>query len=856
MAGFSIAGIKGLTAAAAREVLKTTGPNELPSARPRSIFAIGLEVVREPMLLLLVAGGAIYLLLGDLQGGLLLLGFVFVVIGITLFQERKTENAIQALRSLSSPRARVIRDGSELRIPGREVVCGDSVIISEGDRVPADGIVLTHTNLQIDESLLTGEAIAVSKTERSANSTSAHPGGEGEPFVYSGTLVVRGQALIEIQKTGMLTEMGKIGSSLQSIKVGKTDLQVQTGKLVRNLAFIGIALSLLVVVAYGLSRGDWLQGLLAGVALAMAMLPEEFPVILTIFLAMGAWRISQKHVLARRMPAIEILGSATVLCVDKTGTLTMNQMAVRQLEGTQAGIVLDEDLPKEVPNDLHELIEFSILASQRDPFDPMEKAFHQLGEIYLHATDHLHADWTLVQEYPLSQELLAMSQVWKSNQNESHVIAAKGAPEAIFDLCHLSPEQIAIYSVKVSQLAENGLRVLGVARASIAKESVLPNEQHDFTFEYLGLVGLVDPVRKSVPSAIQECYEAGIRIIMITGDYPATAQTIAKRAGLRDTDQLITGDELEAMADDELQKRVQRVTIFARVVPEQKLRIVQALKLNGEVVAMTGDGVNDAPAIKAADIGISMGGRGTDVAREASSLVLLNDDFASIVSAIRLGRRIYDNLKKAMAYTFAVHVPIAGLSLIPVLFGWPLMLMPIHIVFMELIIDPACSTVFEAETSDDNVMKRPPRKSTDSLFNRRIVVWSLVQGLVVLATSLSSYLIGLRSGLGIPESRALAFTTLIVGNLALIVTNVSWTRSFLATIRSKNKAMQYVVFGASIFLAAVLVVPAISDVFRFKPIGLYEVIACIGAGIGSVVWFELPKWYMARQRGKRKTAST
>lgn len=847
MSGFNIRGVKGLSQDEADRILKTEGPNELPSAKPRSIFAIAFEVIREPMFLLLVAGGVIYLLLGDLQEALLLLGFVFVVIGITLHQERKTENALQALRDLSSPRARVIRNGEEKRIAGREVVRGDAVIIAEGDRVPADGVVISSTNLSVDESLLTGESAPVRKCDWDGRTDSAVPGGDDEPFVFSGTLVVQGQALIEVRSTGTNTEIGKIGRSLQTIEIEKTALQKQTGKLVRNLAIFGGSLSAAVVIAYGLTRGDWLHGFLAGVALAMAMLPEEFPVVLTIFLALGAWRISRKQVLARRMPAIEILGSATVLCVDKTGTLTLNQMSVGQLYAHNRHLVLDRSDSKPLPEEFHRLLEFSILASQRDPFDPMEKAFHKLGQEHLAETEHIHRDWTLAQQYPLSKELLAMSHVWTSTRGDDYVIAAKGAPEAIADLCHFSDEQKSALAEQILVMAEKGLRVLAVAGARFTNGRSLPGEQHEFDFEFLGLVGLIDPVRPSVPSAVAECYEAGIRVVMITGDYPATARNIASQIGLESPDRVITGEELNGMTDSELRRRIASVNVFARVVPEQKLRLVQALKANGEVVAMTGDGVNDAPALKASDIGVAMGGRGTDVAREASGLVLLDDDFSSIVAAIRLGRRIFDNLRKAMAYIFAVHIPIAGLSLIPVALGWPLILMPIHIVFMELIIDPACSTVFEAEEGEANVMRRPPRDPKESIFDRRTVVWSLLQGLSILLVSLGVFIIGRNINLSTQVSRTMAFATLIVANLTLILTNASWSRSIIGTLRSKNQALIWVLSGALVFMSLVLYVPPLSRVFSFAGLSALQSAICIGLGLASVGWFDLTKLVMARR---------
>ncbi|MDD1760293.1 MAG: HAD-IC family P-type ATPase, partial [Methanothrix sp.] len=697
----------GLSEAEASELLEKLGYNELPSAKPRSIFAIALEVLKEPMFLLLVAGGLIYLLLGDIQEALILLAFVFVVMGITLYQERKTERALEALRDLSSPRALVIRGGVHKRIAGREVVPGDLIFLSEGDRVPADAELLYCTNLSADESLLTGESVSVRKSCSDGSNAMAQPGGDDLPFVYSGSLIVQGQGAALVKATGSGTEIGKIGKALQSVESEKTALQKQTSKLVQKLALLGLALCTLVVVVFGVTRNDWLQGLLAGITMAMAVLPEEVPVVLTIFLAMGAWRISQNGVLTRRVPAVETLGAATVLCTDKTGTLTENRMTVKMVFANGQYYSIDE-LVGTLPDDIHEVVEYSILASENDPFDPMEKAFKQLGEDYLKRTEHIHKDWSPVKEYSISRNLLAMSRVWRSTDGSEFIIATKGAPEAIMDLCHLDESSCQNLTENIRTMAKKGLRVLGVARARF-KETDLPQGQHDFEFQFLGLVGLADPVRAGVADAIKECYDAGLRVVMITGDYPDTAQAIAREIGLKYADKVLTGPQMELLSDDDLRECINNVNIFSRVVPEQKLRLVNALKANGEVVAMTGDGVNDAPALKAADIGIAMGGRGTDVAREAASLVLLDDAFSSIVQAVRQGRRVFDNIKKALSYILAIHVPIAGMSLIPVLLQWPLVLLPVHVVFLELIIDPACSVVFEAEPEEEDVMLRQPR---------------------------------------------------------------------------------------------------------------------------------------------------
>jgi P-type Ca2+ transporter type 2C len=843
---FDLTSVTGLSEKEAVNRLQKEGYNELPSSKKRGLSAIALEVVREPMFLLLVACGILYFFMGDVEEALMLLGFVFVVIGITLYQERKTERALEALRDLSSPRALVIREGGQKRIAGREVVRGDILILNEGDRIPADGLLLHCVSLSIDESLLTGESAPVGKAAAVGEPVMGRPGGDDLPFVYSSTLVVQGQGIARVQATGLHTEIGKIGKALQALEVEGTVLQKETGRLVRKLASVGLSLCALVVVVFGLTRADWLNGLLAGLTLAMATLPEELPVVLTIFLALGAWRISQKQVLTRRVPTIETLGSATVLCVDKTGTLTLNRMSVSRLfaHGQFWDLTHCTDA---MPETFHRLVEFSILATQTDPFDPMEKAIKDLGEKHLARTEHLHRNWTLVREYPLAKELLALSRVWKSPEGDDYVVAAKGAPEAIAELCHLDPAQSENLSRHVDMMANEGLRVLGVAQARF-REETLPGIQHDFGFAFEGLIGLADPVRPAVPDAVRECYSAGIRVVMITGDYPGTAQNIARQIGLKSNENVVTGPELDDMGDEELRQRIQSVNIFARVVPEQKLRLVNAFKANGEIVAMTGDGVNDAPALKSAHIGIAMGGRGTDVARESSSLVLLDDDFSSIVQAVKMGRRIFDNIKKAVAYIFAIHVPIAGMSLIPVLLKWPLVLLPVHIVFLELIIDPACSVVFEAESEEANVMRRPPRDPKEPLFSRKALGLSLLQGISVLAIVLGVYAVSLYRGQGESEARALTFTTMIVANLGLILTNRSWSRTVLGTLHTPNQALWWVLGGAAVFLALVLYVPFLRSLFRFSTLHPFDLAICLAFGVASILWFEALKLFGGRQR--------
>ncbi|MBF0467896.1 MAG: cation-translocating P-type ATPase [Desulfamplus sp.] len=908
---FKSSEFRGLTEQDAQEKIRIDGYNELPSSKPRSIFSIGFEVAKEPMFLLLVASGTLYLIIGDVQEGLLLLCFVFVVMGIEFYQEKKTENALNALKDMASPRALVIRNGVERRIAGREIVTGDIFVLQEGDRVPADAVVLYSVNLMADESLLTGESVAVRKSEwddiknnniKESYKHNVQPGGDDMPFVYSGSMIVQGNAVLRATATGKETEIGKIGKALEEVEEEPTRLKKEMGLLVRRLAITGISMCLLLVVVYTVTRGDLLNGFLAGITLAMAMLPEEFPVVLTVFLAIGAWRISKRHVLTRKPAAVETLGSATVLCTDKTGTLTQNKMAVTRLyNGTKFHDVVKTG---RFPEPFHEIIEFGVLSSQINPFDPMEKAIKEMETDYLLNTEHIHTDWQMVKEYPLSKSMLAMSRVFINSETKEKTIAAKGAPEAIFDLCHLGGNIKSKYSKATKEMAASGLRVLGVAKAIIkensaivkdfsskegisiaddfsskedakiagtlfAKESsaitrdlstkdketsemmnlkLLPADQHDFNFKFVGLIGLSDPIRDNVQQAVKECSQAGIRVIMITGDYPVTALNIAQEIGLKHNEISITGDELQSMSQESLSDRIKDVNVFARVVPEQKLKIVNSLKKNGEVVAMTGDGVNDAPALKAADIGIAMGEKGTDVARESASLVLMDDNFSSIVGAIRMGRRIFDNLQKALGYIFAIHVPIAGLSLMPIFFkDLPLILWPVHIVFLELVIDPACSIIFEAEEEESNIMTRPPGQIDEPFFGMDKIIMSCTQGLSALCVVVLVYAVGLHTGYGEKEVRALTFTTLIASNIALILSNRSWTKNIFQILITPNRTVKWVVGGALVFLVLSLEVPFLLDLFRFERINFFEVLLCAMAGSTTIIWFEIYKCFKLKK---------
>ncbi len=788
----------GITGKKAAEQLKLHGYNELPSAKPKNVWQIAKEVVKEPMFILLLCCGSVYFLLGNYSEGIILLCWVFVIILITFYQYRKTEKSLEALRQLASPRALVIRDGTETRISGRDVVPDDIIILHEGDRVPADALVLESNNLTIDESLLTGESIPVIKNEDSQNR------------IFSGTLVVQGKGIAKVISTGTKTQFGKIGTSLQSIEQESTRLQREMKKLIRNLFISGAIVSSGVIAAFYFTRGNILNALINGLAAAMALLPEEFPVVLTIFLALGAWRLSKNNVLTRKPSAIETLGSATVLCSDKTGTITQNKMEISAL------FLNDKIYYKTDFTSSEEKIKglLTVLnhASQKNSIDPMEKAISIEYEKIKTSKNQL----KLIKEYPLSKELLAMTRVLKSEVDGLTVAYCKGAPEAIYQLCRLPEIEIAGYTNIVQTLAVQGYRVLAAATSSAAMVN-LPEKQSDFMFSFTGFVAFEDPIRAEVPQAIKDCYEAGINVIMITGDYPATAQSIANQIGLKHNENVLTGIELQSLSEDELKERIKHTTLFARIVPEQKLQIIKALKANGEIVAMTGDGVNDAPALKAADIGVAMGLKGTDVAREASSLVLLDDNFASIVHAIRSGRRVFDNLQKAMSYIIAIHIPIIGLVLLPAFFSWlPILLMPLHIVFLELIIDPVCAIAFESEQEEKKIMKRPPRNPNDSFFGWSKITFSLFKGILLLGMVVTIYFISINEGHSNGEIRAITFSALIIGNVFLILSSLSKKRSFISVILEKNIAVIIISLVAFVMLMLTITIPFLQIIFAFE----------------------------------------
>ena len=817
---------EGLDRGEAARRLHTDGPNELGLNQRRTLTDIAWEVVREPMFLLLLGAGAVYLAMGDPHEALVLLGFVLIIMGVTIVQERRTDNTLDSLRDLSSPRAQVIRDGVAQRIAGREVVLGDLLVLSEGDRAAADASVLEAHELASDESMLTGESEAVAKQIGHA--------------VFAGTLVTRGQGLARVSATGRQTELGRIGQSLETIVLENSPLRDEVARLTRRLVMTGITLSALLTLLFWSLRGGWLEALLAGITLAMGILPQEFAVIMIVFMALGARRMATHQVLTRRLGAIETLGQTTVLCVDKTGTLTLNRMEVAALQVGDQLLQIGTLGASALPEPFHELLEYAVLASEIDPHDPMEQAFHRFAGERLTDTEHLHPQWALAQEYELSPQMLAMSHLWHGAAGTSDVVATKGAPEAIADLCHLDQAIHARLALQAGAMADRGLRVLGVARARHREHQAHPDNQHDFEFDFVGLIGLADPLRAQVPQAVAECRRAGVRVVMITGDHPRTAKAIAMQAGI-DSAQVITGDELCSLDAATLAQRVATVNVFARVRPAQKLALIEALKARGEVVAMTGDGVNDAPALKAAHIGIAMGKRGTDVAREAASLVLLDDDFSAIVHAIRLGRRIYANLRQAMVYTLAVHVPIIGLSLMPVLFGLPLVLVPLHIAFLELVIDPACSVVFESQPEHPGLMEQPPRATNQALVSVTQVLQGLAQGALLTFALMGLYAGMLAWDLPADLARSAVFVALVTANAVLILPSRSANADWRGMFTGLPAVAAWVMGATGLALLLVTMLPPLAGLFRFAQLSTTQWLAAFGLGLAMLLPFQLVK---------------
>ena len=784
----------------------------------------------EPMFLLLLVAALIYFFLGEPQDGAIMLVFVVVIIAIEIYQEWKTDQTLRALKDLSAPKIKVERDQKVYNILSRELVPGDIVFIEEGVKIPADGSVVQANDLRVDESSLTGEAQAVWKHTASNETTTDY---WRTDFVYTGTLVTTGSATILVEKTGAETEYGKIGKHLVEAKPERSPLEKQINHLVKICA--GVAIVLLVLVAgitffntAGLALHDRIvESILSGITLAMAMIPEEFPVVLTVFLSMGAWRLAKKQSLIRKLPAIETMGALSVLAVDKTGTITENNMTVSTLWTNHS---------------TERLAEIMGLASETDPYDPMEMAMLAYNET-LGLTKARLFDGELLTEYSFTDELKMMGHVWK--KSEEVVVAAKGSPESILAISLGSEDEKAAIRQKIEEFARQGLRVIAVGEQRVTQETI-PETITDCTLTFLGLVGLVDPPRAGVKKEIARCQKAGIKVVMITGDNGVTAQAIAKQVGINGATHYLTGQEIDRMTQEELEEKVRDSTVFSRVTPEHKMKIIQAFKANGEVVAMTGDGVNDAPALKYADVGIAMGQRGSEVSREAADLILLDDNFSTILNTIKDGRRIYDNLVKAVGYILVIHIPIALAALFGPLMGLTqaaLFLLPIHVVLLELVIDPTCSVVLERQVAEADIMTRPPRDPNEKLLSKRLVVKSVLQGLMIFIASFGVFYFTLSQDQSNDElARTMGLVVLIVANLFLVQVNSSKTRLAIQTFMSLiHDKVIWSILGGTIVVLFALIYSPFNQFFDLAALSITQLTVCIVVGLISVCWYDIVK---------------
>ena len=822
---------RGLDSAAAARRLRVAGPNALPAPRGRGLLRFVAEVFEEPIFMLLVGAALLYVAIGDLAEGLLMAGCAGVSVGLVAVQSWRSERVMTALKGVVAPRALVVRDGAARRIPAAEIVPGDIVVLAPGDRVPADGLVRQGAGLVVDESALTGESIPVRKLAAPgapADAAGAVPGGDDTPWIFSGTLVLDGEGLAEIVATGPRSRIGAIGSALATLRWPTTPLQQALARLVRRLAAIALMLSLALAALRTLRDGDWLGGALAGITLAMSAIPEELPMVLAVFLAVGGWRLSRHGVLARQPSAVLALGATTILCVDKTGTITENAIRLERLAAAgidaPAGMAAARGDPR-----FAALAAAALHAIHPRGGDPMDRATAALGAV---------PDQTPLREYPLTAGRPRVAFAWATGADPGIRIAAKGAPETIARLCHLEGPALAEMQAQLAGFAAAGLRVLAVAEAGAG---AVPDEIEALDFVYRGLLGFGDPVRDSAPASVAACHAAGIEVVMITGDHPATATAIARTAGIDPGGATLTGRELAALDAAALGEAAAATRVFARTEPGQKLRLVEALQARGHVVAMTGDGVNDAPALRAAHVGVAMGSRGTDVAREAAGLVVLNDDLGSIVAAIRLGRRIADNMRKAMVFIVAIHIPLVGLALLPALLGWPLLLSPVHVIFLELFIDPTCAIVFESLRDEPGAMRRPPRRARDAVVSHTTLAIGALQGTVLLATVAGVYGWALGTGQGAETARALGFVALVAGTLGLALVNLSWRRSAASRATLSHPAFLVAAGATAAILALLLAWPAARAMFGFALPAPADLALALALGLAATLWFELAK---------------
>ena len=817
---------KGLTDKEVEELRKKYGKNEIVTEKKENFVIKVIHIICEPMFLLLMIAATIYFILGEPRDGIVMLVFVVGIIMIDIIQEWKTDKTLNALKDLSEPRIRVLRNGKKIEIPSAELVPGDIMYIHEGVKIPADGFVIKCSGLRVDESSLTGEAEGVWKNSNEDKTDDYWK----KNYCYQGTLVTQGTGIIKVDKIGSETEYGKIGYNISKAVESKTPLQSQTDKLVKLCAVIAFVLFILVGIFTYINLSDHtfkdriIESILSGITLAMAMIPEEFPVVLTVFLSMGAWRLAKKNSLVKKLPAVETLGAVSVLCVDKTGTITKNQMEV-------ADVITKQDKK--------ELSRIMGLCCEEETYDPMEKAmFKYAKKLGIHKNDLFTG--SKIKEYPFNNDTKMVGYVW--NVDNELILAAKGSPESILKACDIDSAELNQVNDEIRVMQEKGLRVIAVAKKELTNERELKDELEDYKLDFMGIVGLIDPPKETVKEDIKLCKKAGVRVVMITGDNGITASAIAKSIGMDNVDNIITGDMLDKMNDIELRKAVKNVSIFSRVIPEHKMRIVEAFQSNGEIVAMTGDGVNDAPALKQAEIGIAMGKRGSEVSREAADLILMDDNFSTIVDTIEDGRRIYDNIRKAVGYIFIIHIPIALSSLLSPLFGVSpsdLLLLPLHVVLLELIIDPTCSIVFERQPAESNLMKRKPRDVKESIVKNTLFK-SVIQGLMIFIASFGTYYYLLKTDVLV--ARTMGLLILVISNIFLVQVNSSEYDYVFDSIKKIAKDKVMLLSNLLIVITIILTIyTPINKFLKLTSLSFKYIILAIVISFISVFWYEIIK---------------
>lgn len=825
---------KKITGLSNEEVISSrnkNGSNSLEHQEKNHFLMSLLEMVKEPMFLLLVAAASIYYISGDYGDGIFMTVAIFLVAAISLFQEARSRNAIESLKKLSQPKSKVIRNGELVEIPSEEIVLGDFIQVEEGTFVPADATIIQSNDFSVNESILTGESLSVFKNEASEIRQ-----------VFQGTIVATGLAICEVTAIGNQTQIGKIGKSIETIVEEKTPLQIQITNFVTKMSIIGLVIFVIVWAINYFQSKSVLDSLLKALTIAMSVIPEEIPVAFASFMALGAWRLMKMGIITKQTKTVETLGSATVICTDKTGTITENKMSLAQLYLFKSDAIVDTK--KKLNPEAEEVLNYAMWSSEPIPFDAMEIAIHE-AYAKLESVDE-RPNFKLVHEYPLDGKPPMMTHVFEDSKGKK-IIAAKGAPEAIIEVSHLSESEKKQVLVAIEKIANEGYRVLGVGVTEFSGTHY-PKTQQEFNFTFKGLVAFYDPPKANIQEVFETFYKAGIQVKIVTGDNAQTTTTIAKQIGFKDADKVLNGDELMAMDEATLKVKVMETAIFTRMFPEAKLKIIQALKDNNQIVAMTGDGVNDGPALKSAHIGIAMGKKGTEIAKQAANLILIDDDFAKMTDAIAMGRKIYVNLKKAIQYIISIHIPIILVVFIPLALGWmyPNIFTPVHIIFLEIIMGPTCSIIYENEPMESNLMLEKPRPLTNTFFNFKEITISIIQGLAITLGLLLMYQYCVQNNFSETYTRTSIFLTLIASNIFLTLENRSFYYSIFTTIRYKNNLVLLII-GITIAVTSLLLfVPVFSKFFLFEIVAYTQIGLSILIAFVAVMWIEIYKIFKRR----------